>query len=339
MIIKKSQIIQIIREELLNEIPGEIIDPGQGSGAVPVTKDSQIGRASTDTAARQSSYMTSSTGRDALEIILGTAIPPVGFAIDTSYLAWAVYNKDAEGAVWAGIGFLPFAGDALRGLRKQLTKGNKLSMGQKMAVDDAIDKVRREDPGLEGLKKKAERSSSSARAAFKIQAKAADAASGSASVRFLPAGTIKPDHAGMWISAKLSKPGYMILYRGQKNQHMNIAKNLTDEDADRFKFLYGKMSNKEITKAEKAELEKLFYRMESGENFFADSAENAAKYAGENGTVYGVRIPKEDLIDYLAPRGFTQGGGTANFVISGEDLMRFKESGDMVGTGPVRIIE
>ena len=42
-----------------------------------------------------------------LEIALG--FTPVGVAIDAGYLAWALYNRDAIGAVLAGIGFIPLS--------------------------------------------------------------------------------------------------------------------------------------------------------------------------------------------------------------------------------------
>ena len=158
------------------------------------------------------------------------------------------------------------------------------------------------------------------------------------SKKFLPAGTLPPSQAPTWIDAKLSKPGYITLYRGQKNQHMNITKSLTDTEIGRLRVV-GEIPYAKRTAAETEELKRLFERSRSQNNFFADSAENAASYAGENGTVYGVRIPEDKIGDYLAPRGFTQGGGFGNFVIPGDDLIVLAKSGDMVGTGPVKFIQ
>ena len=167
MKLTRLQLTRLIREQLLQEITPGIIDPSQGSASVPVSKDSEIDRSAADTAARQASYMTGDSGRIVLEIALG--FTPVGIAVDTSYLAWALYNRDAVGAVWAGIGFIPFFGDAFKGFRKTLASGKKLSPSQIKTVEEAIAAVRSTEKSGEAAKLKAKASTSTAEARAAVQ--------------------------------------------------------------------------------------------------------------------------------------------------------------------------
>ena len=59
-----------------------------------------------------------------------------------------MYNRDAIGAVLAGIGFIPFFGDTFKGFKETLESGKKLSPSQIKSVEEAIDAVRKtESPG------------------------------------------------------------------------------------------------------------------------------------------------------------------------------------------------
>ena len=212
MKIAESRIRRIIREELLREIAPGIIDP-QSSAPVPVGKDSEIDRFAVDTAARQASYMAGDSPRTVLEIALG--FTPVGVAIDAGYLAWALYNRDAIGAVLAGIGFIPFFGDAFKGFRKTLESGKKLSPSQIEAVEEAIDTVRAtEKPGEAAiLEARASASTAESRAAAQSST---SGTSGAARATSSAASKYKPAYTGMYREGVPREVRYVVNADGEQ---------------------------------------------------------------------------------------------------------------------------
>ena len=88
----------------------------------------------------------------------------------------------------------------------------------------------------------------------------------------------------------------------------------------------------------------LWVARSSGSQFFSDQIAVALSYAGSEGTVYAIKVPKDKAIDHWAHDNTTPnrgpGGGLhygSNFVFSPEDIKQINAAGGFAGTGTVQL--
>ena len=154
-----------------------------------------------------------------------------------------------------------------------------------------------------------------------------------------------------------NKSGYITLYRGQKNNHMNVTTKVTEKDIQNFETGFEKtrkmesdpsVSKEKIEKFKKAH-ENIFHRVRAEQNHFTDDIEAALKYSvsgsastkrkGGLGTVYAIRIPRDEANMYYDAVGTMTTMQGINYVIPSSVVINAVKSGDAAGTGAIRYLD
>ena len=136
---------------------------------------------------------------------------------------------------------------------------------------------------------------------------------------------------------------------------MNVTTKVTEKDIQNYETGFEKIkkmkddpsvSEEKIEKFRKAH-ENIFHRIRAEQNHFTDDIEAALKYSvsgttkrkGDIGTVYAIRIPKDEAKMYYDAVGTMTTLRGINYVIPSSVVIDAVKSGDAAGTGTIRYLD